>query len=81
MSNWLTQHIFDKNVATSLCVLPVDFYGRQYDTSPRIRPRQKHSYSVTYPMPNAARTSLAELIAQLAEQEADIRLGGGQAAI
>lgn len=32
-------------------------------------------------MSNAARTSLTELIAQLAEQEADIRLGGGQAAI
>ncbi|HEY2761565.1 MAG TPA: carboxyl transferase domain-containing protein, partial [Pirellulales bacterium] len=32
-------------------------------------------------MPNALNTSLAELIAQFAEQEADIRLGGGQAAI
>jgi 3-methylcrotonyl-CoA carboxylase beta subunit len=32
-------------------------------------------------MPNDARNSLAELVARLAEQEADIRLGGGQSAI
>src|SRR5499427_3018569 len=32
-------------------------------------------------MPSDTKNSLAELIAQLAEQEADIRLGGGQAAI
>jgi 3-methylcrotonyl-CoA carboxylase beta subunit len=32
-------------------------------------------------MSNSARTSLTELFAQLAEQEADIHLGGGQAAI
>jgi 3-methylcrotonyl-CoA carboxylase beta subunit len=32
-------------------------------------------------MPSDAKTSLTELVAQLAEQEADIRLGGGQAAI
>ena len=32
-------------------------------------------------MPNNTKNSLPELVAQLAEQEADIRLGGGQAAI
>ena len=32
-------------------------------------------------MPNDAKPSLTELIAQLAEQEADLRLGGGQVAI
>ena len=32
-------------------------------------------------MPNDARNSLAELVARLAEQEADIRLGGGRSAI
>ena len=32
-------------------------------------------------MPNTATTSLPDLLAQLAEQETDIRLGGGQAAI
>ena len=32
-------------------------------------------------MPNTAQPSLPELLTQFAEQEADIRLGGGQAAI